>query len=447
MLIAWRTVEPADTMIEHGLDTNYGQRDSDPAQVTSHALLLTDLSPGTVYHYRIIGNGEALTDDLTFKTAPDPLGDVKFRFAVFADTGAGDQAQLAVASQVAASRPDLGIHVGDLAYPGGEPDDLDVKYFNVYRDLIATVPFYLAIGNKDVEFDGGKAFLEAFYLPENSTDPERYYSFEYGNAFFIALDTNQDFGPGSRQMDWLKERLADSEHRWKIVFLHHPLISSGPNVPDARSYLQPIFDEHGVDLVIQAHNHFYERTFPLEGSTKINVEEEPAYVNPLGTVYLVTGGGGGSLRPGTPNGESARFKSIHHHVVVDVDNDVLSLQAIDSTGNVIDSMTITKSTAPPEAIFHRGDADGNGTLQLTDAIRILGFLFLGTPAPECLEAADSDDNGTLQLTDAIRILNYAFSGGQAPPPPGPPPSACGPDPKGSPALGCKAYPGCAPPNG
>ncbi|HVR75576.1 MAG TPA: PKD domain-containing protein, partial [Planctomycetota bacterium] len=52
----------------------------------------------------------------------------------------------------------------------------------------------------------------------------------------------------------------------------------------------------------------------------------------------------------------------------------------------------------PGAVFHRGDADDNGSLQLTDALRILGFLVLGGPPPTCLDAGDADDNGSLQLT-------------------------------------------------
>jgi PKD repeat protein len=98
--------------------------------------------------------------------------------------------------------------------------------------------------------------------------------------------------------------------------------------------------------------------------------------------------------------------------------------------------------APPAGPnFHRGDSDDNGQLQLTDAVRILGFLFLGGTPPPCLDAADTDDNGQLQLTDAVRILGYLFLGGAAPPPPGPPTGACGLDP-GEAHLGCQSYTQC-----
>lgn len=97
---------------------------------------------------------------------------------------------------------------------------------------------------------------------------------------------------------------------------------------------------------------------------------------------------------------------------------------------------------PTKPSFHRGDADDNGQLQLTDAVRILGFLFLGGPSPTCLEAADADDNGQLQLTDAVRILGFLFLGGAPPSPPGPPSEACGTDPVGSPDVGCESYESC-----
>jgi hypothetical protein len=100
-------------------------------------------------------------------------------------------------------------------------------------------------------------------------------------------------------------------------------------------------------------------------------------------------------------------------------------------------------TKEPEVLFRRGDADGNRNLELTDAVRILNFLFLGTGVLNCFEAADSDDNGTLELTDAIRILNFLFIGGAARPPESPGPFTCGPDRENSPRdLGCISYPNC-----
>ena len=90
--------------------------------------------------------------------------------------------------------------------------------------------------------------------------------------------------------------------------------------------------------------------------------------------------------------------------------------------------------------LRRGDADDNGTVQLTDAVRILDFLFAGAAEPPCLETADADDSGAVQVTDAVRILTFLFAGGVEIPPPGP--EACGTDPADSPHLGCDSYKSC-----
>jgi hypothetical protein len=80
----------------------------------------------------------------------------------------------------------------------------------------------------------------------------------------------------------------------------------------------------------------------------------------------------------------------------------------------------------PQAGFRRGDADGSGKLDLTDAIATLQFLYMGYTAPGCKDAADTDDSGVLDLTDAIASLQFQFMGGTPPAAPGP--TACGPDP-------------------
>jgi hypothetical protein len=76
--------------------------------------------------------------------------------------------------------------------------------------------------------------------------------------------------------------------------------------------------------------------------------------------------------------------------------------------------------------FRRGDVDGNVAGEITDAISLLSFLYLGGAALDCPDAADVDDNGALEITDAINILSFLFLGGSAPADPGP--FACGPDP-------------------
>jgi hypothetical protein len=91
---------------------------------------------------------------------------------------------------------------------------------------------------------------------------------------------------------------------------------------------------------------------------------------------------------------------------------------------------------PLEPTFRRGDVDGRQSIEITDAIALLGYLFLGSRAPECPDAADVDDTGTLEITDAIRLLGYLFLGSAPPPAPGA--LRCGPDPTED-QLGVCAY--------
>jgi hypothetical protein len=91
------------------------------------------------------------------------------------------------------------------------------------------------------------------------------------------------------------------------------------------------------------------------------------------------------------------------------------------------------------APFVRGDTDASGGLDITDSVRILGFLFLGSPAAlACADAADADDSGSLELTDGVFGLNFLFSGSRPPPSPFP---GCGNDPTPD-GLPCDSFPPC-----
>jgi tetratricopeptide (TPR) repeat protein len=85
----------------------------------------------------------------------------------------------------------------------------------------------------------------------------------------------------------------------------------------------------------------------------------------------------------------------------------------------------TWSMVPPPR-FHRGDADADGKLDLSDGVSILNHLFLGGGLPLCMDAADANDDGIVDLSDAVFIFGYLFLGKESPPAPGP--DICGPDP-------------------
>lgn len=89
-------------------------------------------------------------------------------------------------------------------------------------------------------------------------------------------------------------------------------------------------------------------------------------------------------------------------------------------------------SSPP---FRRGDVNGDGSVDLADAVKVLTWLFLGDAPPDCLDAANADHAGEVGLTDAVYVLTYLFLGGTPPPAPGP--IICGSP--VDPSLGCISY--------
>lgn len=95
---------------------------------------------------------------------------------------------------------------------------------------------------------------------------------------------------------------------------------------------------------------------------------------------------------------------------------------------------LVRDESGPDDDFRRGDFDGNGRVQITDAVNVFSYLFLGGAEPLCFDAADADDDGAIKITDGIRVLNTLFLGADSVEPPGI--LDCGPDP------GADSFPSC-----
>jgi hypothetical protein len=117
-----------------------------------------------------------------------------------------------------------------------------------------------------------------------------------------------------------------------------------------------------------------------------------------------------------------------------------SVGAIDFNGDGFDDVVVRGGAllfvifgSGVESTFIRGDSNRSGGVDLSDAVATLNYLFLGTSALACKDAADADDSGRLELTDAVYLLAHLFLGKAEPPPPFPTP---GPDPTGD-SLSCR----------
>ena len=345
-IVAFLTGTALVAEVEYGPTPAYGASVADATPTAEHVFTLEGLEPGTTCLYRIRVGGEVVSEGHAFRTAP-AAPDAPFRFVSLGDSGAGSQAQVDIGALFGALAPDLVIHTGDAVYEWGAASELDGGYFLPYRDLIDDIPFYVALGNHDTYWDDGLSLLGSLYLPVNDADlTERFYSFDIGEAHFIALDTNGDITPPSVQLDWLAADLAaHADARWRFVFFHHPAYSAGRTEvdPDLRQHLVPVLEQHGVDLVFSGHDHIYHRSYPMAGDAAVDAAQDPDYVDPGGAVYIVNGGGGKSLHVATPQPFTAFTEAVFHFVVVDVSGPSLTLRAIRRDGTEMDRMTVTKA--------------------------------------------------------------------------------------------------------
>ena len=108
-----------------------------------------------------------------------------------------------------------------------------------------------------------------------------------------------------------------------------------------------------------------------------------------------------------------------------------------SISDPADHVSVDTALMVVQGSFRRGDSNGDGEVDISDAVFILFFLFAQAGPPLCMDAADVNDSGTVDLSDAIYALAFLFTNGLVPPSPGP--AEPGYD-TTSDDLGCTGYP-------
>jgi 3',5'-cyclic AMP phosphodiesterase CpdA len=251
--------------------------------------------------------------------------EVLLRFVAVADTGTGARGQYDVANAMAqyhqqASYP-LVLLAGDNIYNNGEFEKIEQVFERPYAPLLSQgVKFYAVLGNHDVRTENGDRQVS---YPGFNMDG-RYYTFREGPVQFFALDTTLYYreteAAGDAQTAWLERELRQSDAPWKVVFGHHQIYSSG-HYGVNQAFVEkfaPMFKQYGVQLYVNGHDHHYERSRDLDGTT-----------------YLICGGGAGK-RPVQSAEFSAYAAERLSFAAIEVYRDRVLLRGIGTNGEVFD---------------------------------------------------------------------------------------------------------------
>jgi 3',5'-cyclic AMP phosphodiesterase CpdA len=282
-----------------------------------------------------------------------------------------------VVRAAAAAVPDARfvVHAGDLVAEGYD-DSLWQAWTDAMQPLSFAIPNLPVPGNHDLHrspsvdasgavFGASPLWRAHFALPDNGPAvPEELaghsYALDYQGVRIVAVDVNAfangDYLPGERQrvreaqVAWVRRALAANASRWTIVVEHEPVFPAAKkrDYPDLRAALQPIYEQGGVDLVLQGHDHLYARTHKVRGSAVVAAGAR-------GIIYTIAVAGSKRYAVDTLYAglmavlreDTATFQ------VIGVSPSRLSYESRTPGGELVDAFEITKTGVAPSVYVNR----------------------------------------------------------------------------------------------
>ena len=293
---------------------------------------LTGLEPGKVQEYDARGEEQGKG---SFKTAPS--GAEPFQFIVYGDTRTRHDMHRRVVSAILRDGvPDFVMHTGDLVADGNENSMWPV-FFDIERELLRQTVFFPSLGNHE---RNSPKYYEFFQVGKP------YYSFDWGNAHFIVLNSdlgNVDGDPSVKrafwllQRKWLEDDLAHSQQSdFRFIMAHHPPMTAvarrqGDN-PEMTALI-PMFEKYRVSSGFFGHDHNYQHYLKKD------------------VHYIITGGGGAPLydvdKP--PKGITLKVLSTEHFVKIRVDGKTAKVTVVGLEGGILDEFEIAAAAPRTKA--------------------------------------------------------------------------------------------------
>lgn len=322
--------------VKYGKDKkNLNLRQENFLFTDEHIIEINKLEPNTKYFYEIYEESSRGDNKLStnknykyfFETAPKPgaqehraniwlLGDPGVSAEKeFSKRVRGDQQKVKIGfldylKKNKIKKPDLMVTLGDNVYSFGTEEEFQKGFFDVYEKTLINTPLFTTFGNHDagirkdfVAFSARSypkprgTYYDIFSLPGKKA----YYSFNYGDAHFVILDSfdsiweealgetegnekiwTQQSQKSNPMLSWLENDLKNSKSTWNIVICHHPPYADEDDSSEKKelwkawmnAYAVPIIEKYKTDLVISGHVHNYQRMYPLESKLAKEAETQ-----------------------------------------------------------------------------------------------------------------------------------------------------------------------------
>jgi hypothetical protein len=238
---------------------------------------------------RTVDGSSRGTEEQYFITAPPAGSSAAVRMWVISDFGQTNSKQNERRLETVArwkSFNNNDYHASYVLSLGDQTEDdavyqLQHNYFNQLEHVLKSSPLYPTVGNHD-DHDSLYNYKKTFTLPTRAeaggiaSGTEKYYSFDYANIHVVSLCAEIYDSIGRKaQRDWLEKDLDNNKQEWLIACMHQPLHSGGYHPTDdienkaqqRRKEWLTIMENYGVDLILQGHNHVYERSYLLDNLT------------------------------------------------------------------------------------------------------------------------------------------------------------------------------------
>lgn len=325
---------------------------SDTGPAHFHSVNLEGLEPRTAYAYRV-GAGEVWSEWFHFRTASPETEPFSFIYFGDAQNNVLSLWSRTLRSAYAeAPRAAFMVHAGDLINRANR--DLEWgEWFEAGDWIQATIPSVPTPGNHEYADDvTGRRRLSMLWRPHFTLPrgdvaglEETVYVLDYQGVRIVSLNSNERL---EEQTPWLDSVLASSPGDWIVVTFHHPVFSTkdGRDNEGLRNLWKPLFDRHGVDLVLTGHDHTYGRGRNLP--VGVTAADEGS-----GTVYVVSVSGPKmyGLDPNPWWDRAAENTQLFQ--VISVDGDVLRYEARTALGDLYDAFTLVKRPGLPNTMIDR----------------------------------------------------------------------------------------------